>query len=359
MRILQVITSLGIGGAEKLVLQLISKLREKGHVADVCVFNGMRTSFMEDAEKTGCKIYSLGKSFYNPYYILKLSKIIENYDIVHTHNSSPQLFAALAKGKHKCMLITTEHNTDNRKRHLCIFKGLDRWMYAKYEKIICISNETSQNLRAYLGSNWQKKCGKDKIITIYNGIDVNRFHNAQPYEERNGKFIIIMVAAFRQQKDHSTLLKAFTHLSDDYKLWLVGDGEKRKDIEQEIEQLSIGNKVKLFGNRGDVPELLNAADIVVLSSNWEGFGLAAVEGMAAGKPVVVSDVDGLRQIVENYGLIFQRGNDYELSTMIEELANDINKYHLVAQKCFSRAQDFDIANMITAYESVYHNCIKK
>lgn len=358
MKILQVITSLGIGGAERLVLQLVSKLRENGHIVDICVFKGMRTSFTEDAESIGCKIYSLGDSFYNPLYIPRLSKIIANYDVVHTHNSSPQLFTALAKGKNNCVLITTEHNTDNRKRHLPLLKSLDRWMYAKYDRVICISKETSQNLRLYLGPNWLNKYGDNKIVTINNGIDVNRFQKAKPNVEREGKHIVVMVAAFRPQKDHITLLKAFTHLPDDYFLWLVGDGEYRKSIEHEIERLSLGHKVRLFGNRGDVPEIVKSADIVVMSSNWEGFGLAAVEGMAAGKPVVASDVDGLKQIVENCGIVFQRGNDYELATKIEELIKDKNKYNQIAQKCFLRAKQYDISNMINSYESVYFNCTK-
>ena len=98
MRILQVITSLLTGGAETLVVNLVPRLRAMGHEVDVCVFNGVETPLMERLRKEnqGIKIWKLGHSFYNPLFILKLARIMRKYDIVHTHNSSPQLYVALA-----------------------------------------------------------------------------------------------------------------------------------------------------------------------------------------------------------------------------------------------------------------------
>ena len=118
MKILQVITSLETGGAEKLITDIVPLLHKQGHQVDVLVFNGRQTAFKTQLENAGFKVYSLGKennSVYNPLYIFKLIPFLRRYDIVHTHNTACQYFAALAKfiGVRKAKLVTTEHSTNN------------------------------------------------------------------------------------------------------------------------------------------------------------------------------------------------------------------------------------------------------
>ena len=151
MRILQVITSLHTGGAEKLVVDITRILRIRGHVVDVVVFDGKDTPFMKQLRETGCKVYSLsiGGSVYSLSYILKLRKIIRDYDVVHSHNTSPQFFVALANLCCKRIIVTTEHNTTNRRRNNPLWKPVDKWMYNKYRKIICISDQAEENLKKY------------------------------------------------------------------------------------------------------------------------------------------------------------------------------------------------------------------
>jgi glycosyltransferase involved in cell wall biosynthesis len=353
MKILHVITSLGVGGAEHLVVQIVQKHYEKGHDVDVCVFNGKESAFMEELKRTGCKIICLGDGYYSPKYILKLSRLIKKYDLVHSHNSSPQLFVAIANWRNGCHLVTTEHNTDNRKRHIPFLKILEKWMYGKYSKIICISEQAEACLRDYLGKKWLRNNRDNKIVTIVNGIDFYRFKNAKASIDKEKKIVVVMVAAFRPQKDHMTLLKAMKRLSDKYELWLIGEGELRNQIEQEVELLDINTRVRFWGNRSDVPELLQSASFVVLSSHWEGFGLAAVEGMAAGKPVIVSDVDGLKQVVDGYGVLFPHGDDLALAKEIQHLAEDKEYADMVAKRCQQRAAEFDISVMAEKYNQVY------
>jgi glycosyltransferase involved in cell wall biosynthesis len=104
-----------------------------------------------------------------------------------------------------------------------------------------------------------------------------------------------------------------------------------------------------------VPELLKTSDIIVLSSHWEGFGLAAVEGMAAGKPTVASDVDGLREVVQGAGVLFPHGDAQALAQIIQQLQVDPTYYHDVAIRCYQRAQQFDIMRMVEKYEKVYES----
>ena len=358
MRILQVITSLLTGGAETLVVNLVPRLRAMGHEVDVCVFNGVETPLMERLRKEnqGIKIWKLGHSFYNPLFILKLARIMRKYDIVHTHNSSPQLYVALASVLCSVELCSTEHNTSNRRRNWKWYVPLDRWMYRQYQSIVCISDQAEINLKAYLGK------GKYAISTIYNGIDVKSFAKAAPSDEllmqKGNRKAIVMVAGFRYEKDQDTLIKAMTYLpKNGYELWLVGDGKRRENLEQLIKNLKLEQQVKMLGLRNDVPQILKASDVVVMSSHFEGLSLSNLEGMSVGKPFIASDVDGLREVVKGYGVLFSHGNAEELASEIQHLATDEKYSQQVASKCWQRAQMFDIEKMVESYEKVYKSLI--
>ena len=108
--------------------------------------------------------------------------------------------------------------------------------------------------------------------------------------------------------------------------------------------------------RSDVPSLLKAADIFVMSSHFEGFGLAAVEGMAAGKPVIASNVEGLNEVVEGAGLLFTPCDEKDLAVSILRLSQDSGYYKKVADACKERSRLFDIRRMAESYTLLYQDC---
>lgn len=354
MKVLQVITSLHTGGAEKLIVDMVPKYREQGLDVDVLLFDGTETPFKQQLKSAGVEVFSLGKggSVYNPLYLFKLLPYLRKYDIVHTHNTACQLFAAIDSVLCSVVLCTTEHNTSNRRRGLKWYRSIDKWMYSRYNKIICISPSTEDNLRESILDY------SNKICTIPNGISVANYATARPIDKvrissHPERKVIAMVAGFRYQKDQETLIRAMTQLPENTELWLVGDGERRTVIEQCIKQYGLENRVLLLGARSDVPSILKAVDIVVQSSHWEGFGLAAVEGMAAGKPVVASEVDGLSQVVEDAGVLFPLGDDKVLADVLKRLLFDEDYYAVVAKKCQLRAMQYDIDQMVDRYHDIY------
>lgn len=355
MKILQVITSLQIGGAEKLIVDIVPRLLQKGLEVDVCLFNGKNTPFKQQLQSCGCKIYDLSynEHYYSPIKIFKLWRIMRRYDVIHTHNTAPQLFAAVAS-LFCCsvVLVTTEHNTSNRRRDWKWYPVfIDRWMYNQYSKIICISNQAEVNLRNSIGRS------KAEIETIFNGIDIEMFHKARPnLNLRYGskRFVVAMVAGFRFQKDHDTLIKAMTHLNKDkFELWLVGDGERRKSLELLVDGEGLSGQVRFFGLRSDIPEILHTADVIVMSSHFEGLSLSNIEGMSVEKPFIASDVDGLREITIGCGILFPHGDDQALANEIEHLEEDKIYYNQIAVQCYERAKQFDIKNMVEAYYQLY------
>ena len=384
MKLLHVITSLQTGGAEMLVVNLMPRFKALGHEVGVVVFNGEHTALMEQLEREcpECKIYRLGTSYYNPWYIVRLIRIMRKYDVVHTHNSSPQLFAAIANIVCRKKLITTEHNTNNRKRGNAILSMIDKWMYPRYDNVICISDQAEENLREYLGDkcsvmsvecldgkktqNSKPKTQNSKfsikrrgnICTIYNGVDVEAIHLAQPIEElKTDKFVVVMVAGFRPQKDQDTLVKAMALLpKEQYELWLVGDGVRKESVERLVLSLGLQDNVKFLGLRTDVANILKTADVVVMSTHYEGLSLSNIEGMAAGKPFVASDVDGIREVTRGYGILFPHEDAEALAAIIQRLHDDADYYQQVAAKCYERAKQFDITEMVARYNSVYLSC---
>ena len=357
MKILHVITSLATGGAEHLMVDLLPRLRDKGNDVELLVFDGTATPFMRQLRDAGIVVHRLGEggNVYSPLHIARLTKFLRRYDVVHTHNTACQLFAPMAKllSWSRTKLVTTEHNTTNRRRGKWYFKPIDSWMYARYSAIIAISEKAESMLRAYVHPK--------HLITIENGIDVDRYANAAAAprcelvpEYAEGDVVIAMVAGFRMQKDHDCAVRAMAELPANYKLCLVGDGERRAEIEELIASLGLQQRVCLMGIRSDVPNILKAADVNLLASHWEGLSLSSVEGMAAGRPFVASDVDGLREVVQGNGILFAEGNHRQLAEILLRLINNRDEYEKVARACADAATNYDIALMVERYHQVYN-----
>ena len=355
MKILHIITSLRTGGAEKLMVDLLPRLRDLGNEVELLLFDGTKTPFYETLKKEGIKIHYLqiGGSVYNPLNLYRIIPFLKKYDIVHTHNTAPQLFVAMDKIFCKGKLFNTEHSTSNRRRKWKWFRYIDRWMYSQYNKVICISDIAEKKLRDYLGGNLKNLC------TINNGIDVDKFKNASPcydiLEEYKGKRTAIMVAGFRWEKDHVTLIKAYKHLPDNYHLLLAGTGVLQNELEELCRELGLEKRIHFLGMREDIPQLLKSVDVIIMSSHFEGLSLSSLEGMASGKPFIASDVAGLHEIVNGYGVLFPHGDALKLAESILKVCE--NEYYRkdIAQKCQIRAINFDISSMAMQYNNIYHN----
>lgn len=353
MKILHVITSLCTGGAEKLMVDLLPRLKDRGYEVDLLLFDGTETPFRRAAEEAGVKVMDLGKggSVYSPLKFMKLLPYLRKYDVVHTHNTAPQLFAAVGSLLCSVVLYTTEHTTSNRRRGWKWYAAIDRWMYGCYSKVVCISQKAEDNLRSFIGKS------KAEILTINNGVDVEKYASASASLDLEdiapGCRKLIMVAGFRWEKDQDTIIKALLLLPDDFHLFLVGDGVRRSECEELAQQQGVAGRVHFMGLRSDVAELLHAADYVLMSSHFEGLSLSSVEGMSVGKPFLASDVDGLREVVEGAGVLFPHGDAEALAAEIGRLADNPEDYAAVADRCRRRADQFDISAMADGYSKVY------
>lgn len=352
MRILHVILSLEIGGAQRLLSDLLP-LQKQYNEVKLLVFNGVDTSFQTSIEASGIDIIDLHcRNFYNPLIVKKLLHFIKQCDVVHVHLFPTLYWVALAA--YQCRgvkLVYTEHSTHNKRRDKILFRPIERYIYSKYDKLISISQQTQNSLMEWLKA---KQCDK-RFVVIENGVNLTVFSSVTPVP--TDKKQIIMVSRFAQMKDQETVIRAMKDVKEDAELVLVGDGPNKEHCEEVARELGLVNRVRFLGKRSDIPELVVQAHIGVQSSIWEGFGLTAVELMAAHKPVVATNVNGLKQVVEGAGYLFEVGDSKALAFHINELLENETVYAVVADRCYERAKEYDICKMVVRYQEVYQELL--
>ncbi|MBL4663866.1 MAG: glycosyltransferase [Flavobacteriaceae bacterium] len=362
MKILQIINSLGTGGAEKLLLDTVPKYNALGVSMDVLVLNGTSYPFLGELKKhNDVKIYDFGNgTVYNPLHALRIIKFLRKYDLVHVHLFPALYWVGLAKfiSFSRTPLLFTEHNTSNRRRGNPIFKLLDKWMYSRYQKIITISSEVDAGIKNHLGFK------SHRFEYIQNGAPVNEIKATIPafrneFDLGEQDQILIQVSSFTPQKDQQTLIRSLVHLDETVKLLLVGDGPLLNESKTLVNSLKLQDRVQFLGIRMDVPALLRMADTVVLSTHYEGLSLSSIEALASGKPFVASDAPGVTSMLEGAGVLFPIGDDTTLAIEPKKLLQSKRHYDDVVTRCLTIAQEFSIEKMIEKHMSLFSEVITK
>lgn len=357
MKILHVTTSLSISnGVAKLLLYLIPYQKRVGHSVDIAMLMDFDSSYKCNMEEMGCRVFPLkgeGLFRFNPLIILRLRKMICHYDIVHVHLFPSLYWVAFTRlfFSLDCKIVFTEHNYSNNRIGKKWLNPLEQFIYKRYNRIIAISEPVAEMLRKHTKLN-------DRIVTVVNGIDLFCFDVSVAISRKemhipDGVVLITQVARFMYEKDQRTVLRALALLPEYFHVLLVGSGCLLEEHKQMAEQMAIAHRVHFLGSRIDVPSILKASDIVVVSSIIEGFGLVAVEGMAAGKPVVASDVPGLAEVVSGAGILFKVQDEKALAKHICDLITNKSLYEQVSSRCLERSRKYSIDYMANEYDNVY------
>jgi glycosyltransferase involved in cell wall biosynthesis len=355
MRVLHVIDSLRSGGAEALLTGLVPRMMHLGVMSDIFVLERSGSSLEQEAQRWARILGSERGRPYSLWTVLRLREAIRDgdYEIVHSHLFPAQMWVplALALSRRKPILVTTEHSTNNRRRGWRWFKIAERWMYKHYDAAVCVSDAVAASLQKWVPE------AQPKVRVIPNGVDTRVIQEAGRAEshEIGGPLsgpAVISVGRFEPAKDYETLLRALARIPVVQAL-LVGDGSKREAMEDLASTLGLKDRVRFLGERRDVYRLLKAADVFVQSSRWEGFGLAAVEAMAAGLPVVASRVSGLADVVGDAGLTFPAGDVEALAACLERVLEDDELRDDLIVRSLKRAKHFDLSRTAEQYASLY------
>ena len=356
MRVLHIIDSLNRGGAEVMLTAMAPRFRLRAVTCDVIALVRKPTPLEGSMLQQGISLRYTGvQGLYSPRQISALSELLGGYDVVHVHLFPAQLWVAIAAVESKCRtpLVTTEHNTWNSRRHWWL-RPADRWMYSRYNRIACNSEATARSLVQWCPGV------KEKIALIPNGVPLEDFEEAQPVTpEVSRKAVrVVFVGRCVPQKDHATLLRALSAVPDAH-LLLVGDGPLRPKLEQLAQALGIRQRVSFLGWRADVAAVLKGSDVYVQSTHSDGFGIAACEAMAAGLPVLASDVPGLAEVVSGAGILFPPGDDKALTQHLAALVRSPELRRKMSRASLRRAREFNIEATVDGYTRLYESVLQR
>ncbi|GLY53090.1 glycosyltransferase [Lentzea sp. NBRC 102530] len=288
MRVLHVISEMGAGGAEALVAGMATAGGDVGWESAVACGGGFRVEALKAA---GVPVFDVPVARRSPVGVLKAAAAVRvavrrfRPDVVLAHNVSASLVARLASPRRK--VVTVFHG---------VAEGEVRSAAGVLNRVsslvVTVADAAARKLT---------DAGLKHVEVIPNAVfPTVPSADRATVRARLGTGVTVPVALcparLEPQKRHDVLLEAWAQVPGDAELWLAGDGSLRAELEAKAP-----SRVRFLGTRTDVRDLLEAADVTVLTSDWEGMPIALLESLAANRPVVASDVDGVREVLAGGG----------------------------------------------------------
>ena len=316
MKILYLITGLGLGGAEKVVADLADQMILLGHNVKIAYLTGevQVKPTSSDIEIIALHLNS-AKDFLSA--SVKYIRLIKSFrpDVVHAHMVHANIFARLNRAICPVpkVICTAHSSNEGGKARMLAYRLTNRLSDINTN----VSQEATQvmiNKGAFTKSN---------VVTVYNGINLNKFKkDPKSIRREQNTLNLIAVGRFTDAKDYPNLINAFAILksrnNSNIKLTIVGDGELRPQIESLIKELNLDKDITLLSRRSDVAELLSQADIFILASKHEGLPTVVIEAMACECYVVATDCGGSAEILGDTGQLVPIENSQALAKAIEE-----------------------------------------
>lgn len=367
-RLLHIITSLGVGGAENHLLDLVCGLADDGYDVTVMYLTDKDPYADEDVTsemvEAGVSVEQIGiRNNIDPIGFGRvLLHILQNgYDIVHTHQIHGDIYGSVAAtlgGVQR--IVSTKHN-DPPFLTEQPYKTLHNMTVRLTDRIVTIS----ENVREFTLEH--TTASPDKVRTVHYGLDPQPFDQVSEEEVNSVRSdladaeepLVGTVARLVEQKDLGTLLRAIDKVSETHpnvRLAIVGEGPKREELESLASDLGIDDRVTFTGYRSDIPALMQAFDVFALPSRWEGFGLVFLEAMAAGTPVVASEVSAVPEIVVDAetGYLVPPGESDEFAEYIDHLLEEPSLAERMGQSGRARLEaHFTVEQMVSETEAVY------
>jgi L-malate glycosyltransferase len=359
--ICQLLHSLNVGGAEVLAGRLARRLGDRYRFVFVCL-DSLGTLGSE-LQTDGFPVELLGRKpgldWSCP---RRLARILRDLDVdlVHAHQYTPFFYSLTARlcGRRRPILFTEHgrHQPDypRRKRMLA-----NRLLLSRRDRVVGVGAAVRKALIDNEG------LAESRVSVLHNGIDVDIYAAACDREKArhifgvgSDEFVMIQVARLDYLKDHLTAVRTLARVVNhrpQTRLVLIGDGPERPKVEAEARKLGVFDKVIFLGTRHDVAGLLGGADLFLLTSISEGIPLTVLEAMAAGLPVVATNVGGMAEIVTNEtGQLAPAGDDAALADAALRIAATPDLGRRMGEAGWTRVkQRFDEPRMCADYASLY------
>lgn len=366
IRILHEVTSMNTGGIETLLMNIYRNIDRKKIQFDFMTHRKVGTGFYENEIKSlGGKIYE-GIPF-NPLqhkkYLKSLDVFFEKhpeYHIIHAHNAFSMFTLRSAKQHGVEVRIAHSHNSAPKLLHYKTpFKLYAKSKVKKYATDLFACSKLAGEY--YFG---KKTINNNQVIIMKNGIDTNKFSFNEEIRRKKRKELniqnqiaIVHVGRFNIQKNHEYLIDIFNELlktSKIYKLFLFGEGELEISIRKKVEKLSLQNNVEFMGVKGNINEYLNAMDIFILPSLYEGLPLTGIEAQTNGLPCLFSNTITREVSVTDLAefLSIKAEPKIWVNEIIKITENNIHRY---GRKEKVDAEGYNINDTIKKLEEFYLN----
>jgi glycosyltransferase involved in cell wall biosynthesis len=362
----QLVTELDPGGAERVVYQLATRLdrsRFEPVVISLQPATGDVAGWLRDA---GVPVRSVNMtSKLDLRARRRLTRLLreEGVKLLHAHLvHAIYLGRRAARAASVPAVISTVHAPERRFRPWHYWA--DSWTHSLVDVEVCVSEAVR---RWTLGKT---NLPESKLRVIHDGVDVGRFADMPRREDArrslglgDGDLVVLSLGRLRRQKGHDVAMRAFAEIAREEpraRLLVAGDGPERRALESLRAKLGLADRVAMLGTREDVPRLFSASDLVVAASRWEGFGLAVAEAMAAGVPVVATNVDSFPEILEDgvSGILVPPGDPPALARAALRVLRDEALARRLAGKARERVRrDFTVERMIRAHEEIYEGVL--
>lgn len=358
--ILYLIYGFRIGGAERHLLDLCKGLDRRRFRPEIIYFH-RDEQMLDEFRQAGipCSIFPAAAGELCCAEIYGLSRIIKKLspDIVHVHLFHASRFGAMAAyiaGMKR--IVRTKHNVSDPEARLGKKDRIWRTLYPlMLERTVAVSKAIAREI--------------DSPYVIYNGVDTDYFDSGaidENYRKEcvkefqvEGNPVIGIAARLTKQKGHTVLIRAFSQLLGDWpdaRLLIAGDGEERSTLENLTGDLGLCERVSFLGSIRNVREFLSILDLFVHPSLFEGLGIAVIEAMSMGLPIVASKVDGLAELISDgvEGLLVEPGNPGELcQAMNRILGNSALGAKLGSQARTKAVDQFSLKTMVQKYQELY------
>jgi glycosyltransferase involved in cell wall biosynthesis len=363
IRVVHVVSDFGGGGgAETVAANLLRTADPEEFEARAISLRGPFgwEGLEETLSQDGIPVWYMGKKRgFDSSVVARIARTLEHFrpHVVHTHTYALRYALPYMLWRRVPAMVHTVHNLAEKE-----VEWYGRWVhrlaFRRGVLPVAIAREVADSIRRVYGI--------DEFPLIPNGIPVDTFRSPSIERERwrniegfvPTDILFVCVAWLRPQKNPVLLLESFRRgpASDPRAhLLLVGTGALRSELERQIGASGLQERVHLLGTRADVPEILNAADVFVLGSDYEGNPLSVMEAMAAGKPMICTAVGGVPELVEaGCGLLVPSRNAQALSNAMSHMLENPGARKTMGEKSARRAVErFDLRAMTEAYEDLY------
>jgi glycosyltransferase involved in cell wall biosynthesis len=305
-----------------------------------------------------------GRSRFDMRSYSRLRRLLSDVDVLHTHQNFVGSVARVVAATTDVDVVNTEHQ--NHGSFSPLQNAVNAPTLPLADRIVANSERTRDSFR------WYERLllGDDRVTVIYNGIDVQRIEDAlasQPTQSSAGDddtVRIVSVGRLVPVKNYRTLVEAFAKAADQdptLELVLVGDGPERSELEELTASLGVDDSVEFTGfvSRAEVYRRLATSDLFAICSHSEGFCVAAVEAMAVGLPVVVSDIDVFREVVGSCGRFVPPTSTSEFASTFVELAGDREQRERDGSACKRRSRSrFSLDETVRRHVALYEDVVQ-